>query len=195
VNRFFKKSYLQLGYYPLGLWARAVTTPLLFLILLVSTSLKASTIDEGEVLAALTLNVIKFATWPSEIEGKIKLCVLGDDTIISAFLNQQSVQINGRQIKIITVRSLVNITNCNVIFISQSIRDELYYDILSKVSNNSILTIANFIGHKSKTVMVDFYPSKQKRHRLQVNIALLRRADITLSSRILKLATIIDFEE
>ena len=155
-------------------------------------------IDENSWLAYLTLNIINFTSWPEshsaeEIDNtpqkNISLCVAGDNAIYAAIKKAVSSIKSNRKIKVTLVRANIS-HQCDAIFILNTIRDELFFKILASLKNGNHLTISNFYGMNGKRTIVTIRKSDNKKHEISINLSLLEKSRIKISSRLLKLPEI-----
>jgi hypothetical protein len=169
--------------------------PALFIVITKPLYINAETskFDEYEVKSAFIYNFIKFIEWPDESTKKqsvpINLYVIGHNPFGEALSYMQGKQIRGRSININKTNTLKGLTNCHILFISSSEKGHLH-EILKSTKGTNILTIADTEGFAEKGIMINFY-TEEERVRFEINLDAARRANLTISSRLLSLSKIV----
>jgi hypothetical protein len=79
-----------------------------------------------------------------------------------------------------------NLKRCRVLFISASERGNLVR-ILAKLEHGAVLTVGDSAGYAEEGVMVNFY-LEESRVRFEINREAVGRAQLRISSQLLKLA-------
>jgi hypothetical protein len=153
---------------------------------------QASAPTEYEVKAAYLYNFGRFVGWPSEAvsvqAGSFQLCVLGKDPFGPALHKTISGEtIEGKYVVAKQVLSPQGAADCREVFISSS-EDGQLDAILSALDADRTLTVSDLPDFTERGGMIEFV-SQSNRIRFQVNLAAARRAGLTLSSQLLKVAT------
>ncbi len=151
--------------------------------------------DEYALKAAFVLNFAKFTNWPEGSfanDDTVNLCVLGDHPPESSFQNIEGKIIGNRKIHVRFVQTLEDIAECNILFVAGQ-RDELALaQLFAAVRNRPVLTIGemdSFAYHGGVINLVD----KDGKLRFEISPAnAVQQGGITLSSRLLQLAIIVD---
>ena len=158
----------------------------------VFSALPASSVPlEYQVKAAGVYNFIKFIEWPAEFLPDtlrtIAVGVLGAgdmhaavDAIIAGM------QAKGRELRVKHFGALEEVTFCHVLFISRSMRRDVR-KILRKVKGSSTLTVSELEGFVRAGGMINVV-IERNRLRFDINLRAARRADLHVSSYVLKLA-------
>ena len=155
-------------------------------------------IDENSWLAHLILNIINFTFWPETYSTEetdnntpktIFLCVAGDSAIYAAIKKAESSIRSDRNIRVTSVRANIS-HQCDVVFILNTVRDELFFNTLASLKNSNHLTISNFYGPNGKRTMITIRKSDNKKHEISINLSLLEKSGIKISSRLLRLPDI-----
>lgn len=164
----------------------------LCLLLNSSLSVEANVADKQSILSALTLNIARFTTWPKNTfdahNATINLCVIGDNTVQESFLKMTNKRINGKTLHISDHSRLRNLSTCQIIYIS-GLSQSTLHQVLLNLKSLPILTVGenlNFI-HAGGMVSLE---KKSEKMQLLINLPISKRANLVISSRILKLATI-----
>ena len=149
---------------------------------------------EYTVKATLLYKLSKFVKWPSEAFDKsdapITLCVLGDDPFEDALDIIKDKRVKGRPFLIGKSSDILSDGECHIIFVSSSEKENLD-TVLSSLKNRFILTVSDIEGFARQGGMINFIIAGKK-VRLEINLAVAKRAGLKISSRLLNLAKIID---
>jgi len=168
------------------------------LLLFMSSALATTQQHDEERLfkAAFIYNFVKFTDWPDKTlthnERKLALCTLGKDLLISDLKLLGGKTIKKQRVDIQEIRNLKQTTNCNILYIAQSEKHH-YRKFLAETTNKPILTISEINDFSSTGGIVELYQEKG-RTRFIINLELARNAGLSISSRLLILARVIDSE-
>lgn len=179
-----------------------LTFPLLFLLVVMMMPAKGGaetdTLKPGygeyEIKAAFIYNFPRFVEWPNGGDNNENerdapaICILGEDPFEGAMESIQGRLIEGRKMTVSRVRSIKKAADCPILFISSSEKERIG-EIIKAIGGSGILTIGDTEGFSRQGVIINFY-TEQNKVRFEINIAAARRAGITLSSKLLKLARI-----
>lgn len=153
----------------------------------------AGTVGEYTLKSALILNFARFTDWPPEAfadsTDTLHICIVGDDAIVDAFAGIEGKRIGERRLAVRKVRSTRRLENCHLLFVSGSNRGRLP-QIFAAVKGKPVLTIGEMADFAESGGIINFVKSGGKM-RFKVNLDAARRAGLKISSRILKLATIV----
>ncbi|MFA6054878.1 MAG: YfiR family protein [Thermodesulfovibrionales bacterium] len=148
---------------------------------------------EYEVKAAFLYNFVKFVEWPDDknthADRTINICILGEDRFGNAFDFIKDETIGNRSLAIKRFKTLQHIENCHVLFISRSEKEDIEH-ILGTVKGLNILTVGDTEGFANKGVIINFYIEKN-RVRFEINVDSLKRSGLSISSKVMHLARII----
>ena len=147
---------------------------------------------EYRVKAAFLYNFSRFVTWPEHAglnDGIFNLCVLGGDPFGELLdpLSGKSVQNNSLEIK--RLDSLAQGHTCQIIYVSQTGTSNLE-DIMSTLKDQPVLTVSDIKGFTSYGGIIQFKLVDNK-VRFNINIDAAKRAGLTISSKLLSLATVV----
>jgi hypothetical protein len=149
---------------------------------------------EYQVKAAYLLNFTKFVEWPatafSAPDTPITICVLGEDPFgpaLDRIVEGESV--NGRAVRARRSVPEANPQGCHVVFISRSERTAIA-QIVSDLRGSRVLTVSEVPGFAGAGGMIDFIIEEGK-VRFYINAAAAQAAGLTLSSRLLRVASAI----
>ena len=149
----------------------------------------ASVAGEYQVKAAFLYNFAKFVDWPGDGgQGMFVLCVLGADPFGGAIDAVAGKPVGGRTIQVRRLASADGAGACQMLFISSSEADGLGKD-LGAVRGKPVLTVGDTPGFAERGVVINLYV-EQSKVRFEINIDAAKRAQLNISSQLLRLARI-----
>ncbi len=149
---------------------------------------------EYHVKAVFLFNFAQFVEWPRDAfsgpKAPLVIGVLGEDPF-EGFLDRTVADehLGGRPFQVRRYESVDEIQTCHILFISRPEADRPEA-ILAALKNRPILTVSDAGGFAERGGMVRFV-TEQSRIRLQVNLAAVEAAHLTLSSKLLRVAEIV----
>jgi hypothetical protein len=146
---------------------------------------------EYEVKAAFIHNIAKFVEWPAAppADGKLRLCILGQDPFGAATGVLQGKQVGGSVWEVRSVNLPGDLKACHVLFIAASESGNLR-QIHQRIEGAAVLTVGDTPGYAEQGVMVNFY-LEENRVRFEINREAAGHAGFRISSQLLKLARIV----
>ena len=150
----------------------------------------AQDISEYQLKSALLYNFALFTEWPPEsladAKAPLVYCVMGDDPFGAALDSLAEKQVNSRRIDVKRITRADAASACHVLFISRSEQANLDR-ILDVIRGRAVLTVMDQEGMAQRGVMVNLFLDN-RRIGFEVNAEATKRARLTLSSKILRLA-------
>jgi hypothetical protein len=149
---------------------------------------------EYQVKAIFLFNFAQFVDWPSGAfsgaQTPLVIGVLGEDPF-GGYLDEtvRGERVNNRSLTVQRYRRVDDIKTCHVLFISRSEEGRLE-QILASLKARNILTVADAESGARRGVMIRFV-TEQNKIRLRINLAAARAANLTISSKLLRLAEIV----
>ena len=147
-------------------------------------------LSEYQVKAGFLYNFANLVEWPAGTPPTLSLCLAGEDPLGSAgdLLNGKTV---GR--RTLQVRRNVpdaELPACQIVFIAgaQAARVK---SLLALLGGRPILTVGDDPGLAAQGLVAGFYREGDK-IRFEINVDAARRAQLTISSRLLQLARIVN---
>lgn len=147
--------------------------------------------SEYEVKAAFLLHFSRFVEWPASAyaspDAPLFICVLGDDPFgpaLEAIVRNESA--GSHPIAVERYRLAGNVDRCHILFVGQ-LAEPLQRRILDQVQGKSILTVGDAEEFTRRGGVIGFVTVNGK-VKLQVNRSSAQRADLRISSRLLRLA-------
>ena len=160
-------------------------------VMAVWTHVTAQTYTETEVKAAFIYKFTSFIEWPKESfpdkSSRFRIGILGDDP----FGNVLDDTLKGKQaqdhaIELVRAKKCDDLLECEIVFISPSEKDH-YPEILDKFIARSILTIGDSEGFAAMGGIINLVKVDNK-IRFEVNLNAARKANLKISSQLLKIA-------
>lgn len=150
---------------------------------------------EYQVKAVFLFNFANFVDWPAssfpEATTPFVIGVLGDDPF-GAYLDEvvRGEKIGKRPVEVRRYRQLREITICHVLFISRAEADRMD-EISRSLQARSILTVGELDDFVREGGIIALLPRNGKL-RLKVNLGSARLSGLTISSKLLRSAEIIN---
>lgn len=146
---------------------------------------------EYEVKAAFLLHFSRFVEWPASAfassNAPLFICVLGDDPFGPALEEiVRNERVDSHPIVVERYRLAGDVDRCHILFVARS-ADPLHGRILDHVRGKSILTVSDEEEFTRRGGVIGFVTVNGK-VKLQVNRSSAQRADLRISSRLLRLA-------
>lgn len=145
--------------------------------------------------AVYLFNFLQFTEWSDSAfensNSPIIIGVFGEDPF-GAVLDEaiQSEKINGRSIVVRRFRWIDEIAHCHALFVSTSEKENVN-SILRRIADLPILTVSDMNRFGDSGGAITFYVESNK-IRFEVNMQALRRSGLKLSSKLLRLAKIVN---
>jgi hypothetical protein len=147
-----------------------------------------------DVKAAYLYNFGRFVEWPAKITtGKTSsftICVLGADPFGPALDTTLAGETIGNQrVAARRISSPQESVDCQILFIASSEANR-FNKIIESYNKTAVLTVSD-IPHFSKRGGMIQFVTEGNRIRFEVNLTATQRAGLTLSSELLKVATVV----
>lgn len=150
--------------------------------------------DEHEVKAVFLFNFVQFVEWPTtafrDPRAPVVIGVLGEDPF-GRTLDEivRGEHVRNRDLVVQRYRRLEDVGACHILFVSSSEAGR-YGDILAALQHRPTLTVGDMDGFASRGGMVRFL-TERSRVRFEINTAAVKAAGLTISSTLLRSATIV----
>ena len=162
--------------------------------LFISLSFKSSAQEqpsEYQVKAAFLYNFAKFVEWPAEVfadtNSPIVLGILGKNVFGNELEKTiRDRRVNNRLFQFKNFTSATEATNCQILFISPSEKDN-FAKIINTLKNTSVLTVSEADGFIKAGGVINFVFENDK-IRFQINDEAAKKARLKISSKLLSLA-------
>ncbi|MBZ5568650.1 MAG: YfiR family protein [Acidobacteriia bacterium] len=155
---------------------------------------QASPTVEYRLKAAFLYNFPKFVEWPSDAfksdKAPILICVFRDDPFGNA-LDEilQGKTINSREVLARRINELPDLRSCQLVFVSER-EDKYLSEILNSLRGTSALVVGESDGFAERGGAIQFFLEDNKL-RFAVNVDAVRKARLSISSKLLALARIV----
>jgi YfiR/HmsC-like len=149
---------------------------------------------EYQVKAAFLFNFAKFIEWPSDTfkseQSAINLCVFRHDPFGSA-LDEiiRGKVINNRAVLSRRISGLSDLKSCQLVFIS-SVEDKHLSEVIDSLKGTSALLVGEGEGFAERGGGIQLFQEDSKL-RFAINPEAIQRARLTVSSKLLALAKIV----
>jgi hypothetical protein len=164
------------------------------LVLALSASITAAAPTEYQVKAVFLFNFTQFVDWPQsafpEPNSPVVIGVLGDDPFGSTLDETVTGEtVNGRPLVVRRYRSAEETDGCHVLFINLPVNAQLPA-ILERLRARNVLTVSDARDFARAGGVIELV-SVDNRIRLQINLDAARAANLMISSKLLRPATIV----
>jgi len=149
---------------------------------------------EYQIKAVFLFNFAQFVDWPTQAfadaQAPLIIGVLGDDPF-DGFLDEivRGERINNRPLAVQRYRTVDEINQCQVLFISRSETKNLAA-IFARLRGRNILTVGDGEAFTRHGGMIRFATVNNKT-RLKINVAAAKAVELTISSKLLRPAEIV----
>ncbi|GJL54753.1 MAG: hypothetical protein NPIRA02_18850 [Nitrospirales bacterium] len=148
---------------------------------------------EYQVKAAFLYHFVQFTEWPEHVftgpDMRIRICVYGDDPfaeyLVGTFMGKM---LHARRFRIQPRVSASTSHSCHVIFLNREI-DATRPDVRRALQRSQALTVGEADDFLEQGGMIQFY-RVEKNIRFAINPNALKRKQIRLSSKLLRLARV-----
>jgi hypothetical protein len=175
--------------------AIVVLTALLAFAAALPTRAQAPPPTEYQVKAAFLFNFSQFVDWPAasfaDAHSPLIIGVLGSDPF-GATLDEivRGESVGGHPLAVRRYQSLEQLDDCHILFIDRSQESQLDA-IVAALQGRSVLTVGDFAGFARHGGVIRFVTVGNK-IRLRVNLAAAQEANLTISSKLLRPAQIVE---
>lgn len=144
---------------------------------------------EFKLKAKLLMRIADYAEWPQgrSVQEKGKPFIIGvlGSSPLTAYLEEELKELRtlkGKAIQVVKLPNLAQAERCQVLFICESEFDSLE-GVLERLRGKPIFTVSDTEGFATRGVMLNVM-IQQSRPVIELNLASLRRAGITVESRV-----------
>lgn len=152
------------------------------------------TADEYRLKGAFLFNFAKFVKWPAESPAgrseNIRLCVLGDGNLVSVFDEIMTGRnAEGRRVAVRQIETTAGAGACDILFVAQD-NDTTPANVVSATRGGHVLTVGESPGAAEDGLMINF-TTESRKVRFEINADAARREGLTISSKLLRVATVV----
>jgi uncharacterized protein DUF4154 len=152
-------------------------------------------VSESQVKAIFLFNFTQFVSWPADAfsrpEAPLVIAVLGADPFgedLDAAVRGE--RAGGRPLVVRRYRTVAEVKDCQILFIDRSEAAKLP-DIVAALRGRRILTVSDAEDAAKRGVIIQFV-MESNRIRLRINAAVAQADGLTISSKLLRPAQIVD---
>jgi len=169
-----------------------VMRKLLFIILLLLSMplAVASPVPEYTMKAAFLYNFASLTEWPLKTGDSVRLCVVGQDPISTALKEIDNRFVNGKALQVVHLSDLSLAKECQILYLSEFEVADIKV-ILGELGDAPVLTVSDNLDMEKSGIMITMFSDSQ-RLAFSVNATSAKRAHLTLSSKLLRLAKHVD---
>ena len=171
--------------------------PLLFCVFMSAYAFSpvlAHELKSSVLKVAYIYNIAKFTNWPestwANASDPFNLCFYGDDHVSEDFFELKDKQINGHYIRLVKVQSKDDYKNCHIFYIDTPDRRRYRY-LLSLIDQQSVLVVTDNSPFFDVGGLINLVETEQ-RLQFQVSKKQLADSQLKFSSKLLKLAILVD---
>lgn len=155
---------------------------------------KAQNFKESEIKAAFLYHFFNFIEWPDSETGEngqpFVFCAFGEGPVERALQELlRAPQARSQSISFSVISELPAVSKCDYLFISNANR-ELIASAISSTRGKPILTVSDSDGFAQQGGMIELVRKESRIHVL-INLPVVTEQDLKVSSKLLRLATII----
>lgn len=150
--------------------------------------------QEYEIRAVFLFNFTQFVEWPSvafpKTNSPLIIGVLGQDPF--GHLLEETVLgevINGHPLVVQRFNKVEEISTCHILYVNLK-SDELK-NVFEHLKNRNVLTVGDNNTFARQGGMIRFF-TEEKKTRIRINLESAKEADLIISSKLLRLADIVD---
>lgn len=150
---------------------------------------------EYQIKAVFLFNFTQFVEWPAnafpEEQTPLVIGVLGQNPF-GDFLDEtvKGEKVKGHPLIVQRFRSIEEAQQCHILFINSDTNEQVE-QALKVLKGRSVLTVGDEAGFARSGGMVRFF-TENKKIRIRINLEAAKAADLTISSKLLRLAEIVD---
>jgi hypothetical protein len=149
---------------------------------------------EYQVKALFLYNFLNFVDWPAgssfNSSPAINVCIVGDDPFADALDDIRNETVKGKKLAIRMYRPFDEPEGCHLLFIPASEKSRAG-QILRSVREENVLTVSDTFEEGRQGAIISFF-IEQKKVRFAINIEAAKKAGLKISSKLLRLAKIIN---
>lgn len=136
--------------------------------------------------AAFIFNFATFTEWPSGTGSTLNFCVAGKNPFGNALDSLEGKALGGKRLTIRLPAAGESLRACQILFIGASDQAEIG-KLLEEIKGAPVLTIGEGGNAAKQGVMIGLL-MEQKKIAFEVNLEAARRAHLSISSKLLRLA-------
>jgi hypothetical protein len=150
---------------------------------------------EYQIKAVFLFNFAQFVEWPEKSfahpKSPIVIGVLGKD-LFGPYLDEtiQNEEVNGHPLLVRRFKTISEVDTCHILFINPELTSKTAF-IAKNLKGRNILTVSDGNNFTKQGGMVRIFRDNNK-IKLRINLDAVKAEDLTISSKILSLAEIVN---
>ena len=151
-------------------------------------------VPEYQLKAAFLYNLLQFIEWPQQTfkdaSSPLIICVYDEAAMENAFSPYRNEKVRGRPLVFKTCAEIKSTFACHVLFVNTQ-NSTIISSITAKAGRGPVLTVGESDGFAQSGGIINFFTSGNKL-RFEINLEAAKKAGLTISSEILKVARIVN---
>jgi hypothetical protein len=148
---------------------------------------------EYRVKTAFLYNFARFVTWPEIPHEQFTLCVLGSNLLGEHTHTLLDKTVHDRQLRVLHLNGPSMLDQCQVVFIGEAYTQRLH-EVMPALRGLPVLTVSDIEGFVARGGMIGFRLI-DNRVRFEINTVAANNAGLSISSKLLTLASSIRSED
>ncbi len=144
----------------------------------------------NRIKAAFVYNFCKFVEWPTKPVGNLVVGVVGDAAVNAFFDSIDGKIVRGTPITVHSVGTMNDLVDCHVVYVAAQHSIELE-TLLEHLDGLPVLTVSDIDGFCERGGMIRLVQQRGKL-RFNINRGTADRAHLSISSQLLKMATLVE---
>jgi hypothetical protein len=150
---------------------------------------QAPAAPEHVVQAALLYNFAAYTDWPPPPAEKVEFCVIGSQPVFEALSSLQNKKIKGQALEIKAITTIAQAASCHVLFVGQAEHQKIH--AINQIRPAPpLLLVAEENDFDLQDVVIALR-KQDGRYSFKINQTAAQARALSLSSRLLKLATLV----
>ena len=147
-------------------------------------------IEEENLVAALSLNVLRFTSWPEPQSHSFNLCIYGDNVTKEAFNSLENKAVGSKSLHIVSLAHLIDLDRCQAVYMGE-VKQSVLLQVFNDLRKKPVLTIGFGEAFAENGGMIGLRKINGKL-AIDINLRASNEAGIVISSRLLSLANIVE---
>jgi hypothetical protein len=148
---------------------------------------------EYQIKAVFLFNFTQFVEWPATSFKETDAIVIGilGGNPFGTYLDEavHGEKVNGHPLVVQHYRQVEDVKTCHILFINASETHQLK-QVFAVLKSRSILTVSDADNFTKQGGMIRFF-TENKKTRIRINLNATKNADLTISSKLLRLADVV----
>ena len=144
---------------------------------------------EEKVQAAFIYNFLLLTEWPSPPKGNFNICLLGKDPILDSLKQLEVKQAKNHPITVQVLNDVQNAKVCQILFVSREMHPHMR-EIDNLIADTPVLVVSSENAYDLHDTTIAL-SSHDGRLSFKINNTAAKNRNMSLSSQLLKLATLV----